>query len=160
VENSHAKTKGGWQVASNSPLKYHLRLDRRGRLYIPGAVRQQWGREVIVVPCENHLRVYTPEQWANLMAQSFPPPRDDRAASMLRYLTARAALVSFTPDGRIVLPASLWEGLIPSRPRRLLLAVYSQHAEIWDAEGEGEQAGQEERERQYASFSGKHFGPH
>jgi len=91
---------------------YRHRLDGKGRLPVPAAIRRALAGEgvsaVVVTLLDQCLAAYTPAEWSRLEAQLRALPAFSRPVKALtRLLASRAADCELDVQGRILLPPLL-----------------------------------------------------
>ena len=89
---------------------YSHRIDAKGRLPVPAALRRALGDEgrVVVTQLDQCLAVYSPAEWGKLEAQLAALPAFAKTVKALtRLLASRAADCEIDVQGRILLPPAL-----------------------------------------------------
>ncbi|MBQ9415236.1 MAG: division/cell wall cluster transcriptional repressor MraZ [Clostridia bacterium] len=112
---------------------YRYALDSKNRVSVPAKLREELGSDLVLVrDIRQHcLRVYTPEQWRERVAEiSKMPARVADAA--LRKLNSSACELSADTQGRILIPSSLL-GLVNIK-KDIVFVGFVNYAELWGAE--------------------------
>ena len=88
--------------------QYAHSIDAKGRLFIPAALRRELGQTFHVTMGQDHcLSVYSDESWAAFMDKLKALSYNE--VKKLRALFAYAADCEPDAQGRILLPAKLWD---------------------------------------------------
>lgn len=89
--------------------EYYHSLDSKGRLIIPGKLREELGEEFVITKgLDNCLFVYPMEEWEVLEKKLKDLPMTNRSArAFVRFFFSGATIVSTDKQGRVLLPQSL-----------------------------------------------------
>ncbi len=87
------------------------KIDKKGRVFIPSAFREELGESFIIcrgIYGKRCLCVYSAEQWSRLVEKIGTLP-SGRSSSVKRFLYDGAFNVEFDTQGRILVPPTLRE---------------------------------------------------
>lgn len=114
--------------------EYDHALDERGRVTLPKKIRQELGRDEVVLSrgFDACIFGFDKESWEKEATKQLESPvTDEKARAIRRYMFAGAEKVEVDKLGRILLPALLKEyGKIN---RNVMVIGAGDHFEIWDA---------------------------
>lgn len=113
--------------------EYQHTLDAKGRLSLPAKFRAQMaGSYVVAKGLEGCLYVYSPEDYANFLAQlTERGDFDKKFRQVRRFFTAGAKEDELDSAGRLSIPATLRE--YASLDREVTVIGNGDRMEIWDA---------------------------
>jgi MraZ protein len=116
--------------------EYDHALDERGRVTLPKKIRQELGREEVVLSrgFDACIFGFDKESWEKEATKQLESPvTDEKARAIRRYMFAGAEKVEVDKLGRILLPALLKE--YAAINRNVMVIGAGDHFEIWDARG-------------------------
>ena len=90
---------------------YDHKIDKKGRVFIPSAFREELGESFIIcrgIYGKRCLCVYSAEQWSRLVEKIGTLP-SGRSSTVKRFLYDGAFNVEFDTQGRILVPPTLRE---------------------------------------------------
>lgn len=90
---------------------YDHKIDKKGRVFIPSAFREELGESFIIcrgIYGKRCLCVYSVEQWSRLVEKIGTLP-SGRSSTVKRFLYDGAFNVEFDTQGRILVPPTLRE---------------------------------------------------
>ena len=114
--------------------EYDHALDERGRVTLPKKIRQELGRDEVVLSrgFDACIFGFDKESWEKEATKQLESPvTDEKARAIRRYMFAGAEKVEVDKLGRILLPALLKEYAAINRDVMVIGA--GDHFEIWDA---------------------------
>ncbi|MFH0782317.1 MAG: division/cell wall cluster transcriptional repressor MraZ [Pseudomonadota bacterium] len=118
--------------------KYDHTIDEKGRLSFPSRFRevlcQHESDVLIVIPWENHLRIYPLLEWENLENKLKTEDREqsEDLDKIIRYLESESYECVLDKQGRLLLPPVLRTEL--DLKKDIVLIGMIERVEIWDKE--------------------------
>lgn len=116
---------------------HNVSLDTKGRLAIPGKVREQleaMGTSTVVITLDHQepcLKVYPPSVWQRIEDRIKSVKGDNRRARMIvRLLLGNSTECEWDGSGRVLLPA--YARQIAGLSKECVLMGLSDYLEIWD----------------------------
>ena len=116
--------------------KYDHSIDEKGRLSFPSRYREvlrQYDAEIIIViPWDDHLRVYPLAEWEILEKKLKAEDGDqlEDPDKVLRYFESESYECALDKQGRVLLPPALRAGL--GLKKDIVLIGMIERVEIWD----------------------------
>ena len=112
---------------------YDHKIDKKGRVYIPSAFREELGESFIIcrgIYGKRCLCVYSAEQWSRLVEKIGTLP-SGRSSTVKRFLYDGAFNVEFDTQGRILVPPTLRE--YAGFDSEVHIIGMDTNLEIWDS---------------------------
>ncbi len=113
--------------------EYDHALDDRGRITLPRKIRQELGKEQIILARGFDVCIFgfDPESWEREAAKQLEAPvTDEKARAIRRYMFAGAEKVEVDKIGRILVPALLKE--YARIKGEVMVIGAGDHFELWD----------------------------
>lgn len=114
--------------------KYEHNLDAKGRIVIPGKLRNELHTSFILTRgLDSCLTIYSLEQWEKIFIEINKLPTTKKAARQyIRVLTSSACECTLDNQGRILIPTNLATPV--GIKKECIIVGANDHIEIWDKE--------------------------